>query len=190
MRFNRTLARGTREEARPFGGDMRFGATMTVLLSLGALAACGADSSLADGAASGGCEPAGFSELHESDTMLPGHQCMVCHADGGGGGSPDGGRGGGRHWLAAGTVFASGAAACNPGGVSGVVVELLTTTGTVVASATTNSVGNFRLNGTQAFPLRARITHGTTVVEMPDPVQSGDCASCHNTQLQPRINVP
>jgi mono/diheme cytochrome c family protein len=113
--------------------------------------------------------------LKAGDAMLPGRNCMSCHAAGGQGGDEPLGTGG--------TVFgARNSKTCNTGGVDGVTVELLDTSGKVVASTTTNSAGNFHFspNATNFKNVTARVTKGAMSLKMTAPVDvSVGCASCH-----------
>lgn len=124
-----------------------------------------------------GCEAATAALLEEGERMLPGRDCLACHRSGGIAGE--------ERLGAAGTVYAKPgiSAGCNSNGAAGVTVEILDgTNSTVLATTTTNEVGNFdfrQIAGASA--IRARLRKGTLERTMvtPVPVTSG-CASCHN----------
>ncbi|MBL8633708.1 MAG: hypothetical protein JNM40_10825 [Myxococcales bacterium] len=122
-----------------------------------------------------GCETPTADQLNAGDTMLPGRNCLACHVSGG--------QADHEAFGTAGTVFgARNSKTCNTGGVSGVTVELLDTAGKVVASTTTNSVGNFSFppNATNFKNVSARVTKGTMSVKMNSAVDvSVGCANCH-----------
>jgi cytochrome c553 len=122
-----------------------------------------------------GCETPTAEQLNAGDAMLPGRNCISCHASGG--------QASGEAFGTAGTVYgARSSKTCNTGGVDGVTVELLDTAGKVVASTTTNSVGNFHFppSATNFKNVSARVTKGSMSVKMNSAVDvSVGCASCH-----------
>lgn len=145
------------------------------LLSL-ALAACGQGGDghvVNEGAAmaTANCEASNESLRAPSANMLPGRICGNCHRQGG---QAD------HHiWTVSGTVYGSPSASCNTGGLAGVKVEILRMNGSVQATLTTNSVGNFFTDQPIEFPLRVRLSKDGKTAEMLSPQRSGSCASCH-----------
>jgi hypothetical protein len=144
-----------------------------------ALFGCGSSSSgsgsvdpVAAGATAG-CETASTALLATEPTMLPGRACLNCHSASGSASDSD------VRWTVAGTVYSSAGALCNSGGVAGATVEILKSDGSVQATLTTNSAGNFYTLAPIQFPMRARVTLGTKKVEMAGLQTSGNCATCH-----------
>lgn len=114
----------------------------------------------------------------ESPDMHPGRACISCHENPG----PDGE--GGPPLLFAGTVYPTVHEPddCNGGGasISGAVVVVTDANG-VEHSANVRASGNFLIEslGSLATPIHAEVRRDGKVNKMKDPVDSGDCNSCH-----------
>jgi mono/diheme cytochrome c family protein len=116
-----------------------------------------------------------------SEDMHPGMACISCHKQ-----SAEPGEDPPPIFLFAGTVYATVHEPddCNGGGagISGSVVVVTDANG-VEHSATVRASGNFLLEGVGvlATPIHAEVrsADGTKVNKMKDPVDSGDCNSCH-----------
>jgi hypothetical protein len=124
--------------------------------------------------AKAGCEEPTAEMLKASDAMLPGRNCMTCHAAGQQAADKILGTGG--------TVYgAKNSKTCNTGGVADVKVDILDTAGNVIASTMTNSVGNFHFPTNAAFKnATARVRKGTMSLKMTGAVDlTTGCASCH-----------
>ena len=148
----------------------------TLMLAL-PLVGCGETADLeAVPQAKAGCEVATAELLKGGDAMLPGRNCMSCHVAGQ--------QAAGEALGTGGTVFgARNSKTCNTGGVDGVTVELLDAAGKVVATTTTNAVGNFHFspNATNFKNVSARVTKGAMSLKMNTPVDvSVGCATCHS----------
>jgi hypothetical protein len=111
----------------------------------------------------------------EGPMMEPGRDCQACHSDGGA-----------RAWSFSGTVFASEDAAEDQG-VQGITVTVEDANGKRV-SVRSNEAGNFYSAEKLQPPFRARVGHGSTVVEMEDTFEYGSCNACHT--WPPRASYP
>lgn len=111
------------------------------------------------------CEPGSCGG--EGSRMLPGSNCVACHAPGGDRGAPT--------WSAGGTVFqdVDGTAAAN-----GATVRILDANDKVV-ELVSNTAGNFYTRQSITFPITAEIEVDGEVVKMETPVESGGCNECH-----------
>ena len=114
---------------------------------------------------------------HESPDMHPGVACIACHeAPGGGEHGPP--------LLFAGTVYPTVHEPddCRGGGptIDGATVVVTDANG-VEHSATVRSNGNFLIESQAnlATPIHAEVRRNGKVNKMKDPVDSGDCNSCH-----------
>jgi hypothetical protein len=114
----------------------------------------------------------------KSERMHPGRSCLQCHVAEG-----EGPRSG-----ILGTVQQAVNDSDDCRGVSGTHIEILdATSGAVVSSATTNTVGNFiiegggRCEGLVCSPYRVRLTLDGRVREMQSTTTMGDCMSCHTS---------
>jgi hypothetical protein len=100
--------------------------------------------------------------------MLPGSDCLACHAPGGARGAPT--------WTAGGTAFErkDGAAP-----LAGATVRITDAQGSVV-EMTTNRVGNFYTRSALVPPLQAEIEVNGVIRAMQGSVDTGACSSCHS----------
>ena len=122
--------------------------------------------------------PACESEEEEGPEMLPGSNCLSCHAGGQAG-----------RFTAAGTVYGSGNAAAGAG-VGAATVRLTGSGAGQVVTLTTNSVGNFHTSAPLTSPIAVSITLGGDTATMSGA--SGTCGSCHQpgTGIRPaRVHV-
>jgi hypothetical protein len=125
-------------------------------------------------------------DLVEGPRMLPGRNCLACHTDAGIASSWP--------WTVAGTVFAAPDAPCD-GGIGGVSVQLIGPGGQVVLTLATNLSGNFYSSeALPDTPLTARLSQGTTTMEMTHARQVMDCNRCHyqdsGAQVPGRLYLP
>lgn len=106
----------------------------------------------------------------ESDEMLPGSDCIGCHAEDDG---PE--------FAIAGTVMPILDEPDDCFGVEGVTVEITDADGEVT-EVTTNRAGNFYVEGAVARPYQVRLIQGDEVRVMQTPVEDGSCNSCHTAE--------
>lgn len=120
----------------------------------------------------------GEGEKDEGATMLPGSDCLSCHA--GGGEAP--------RFTAAGTVYGAGNAAAGAG-LAGVTVTLTGASGS--ATVTTNSAGNFFTSATLGSSIDVELSaSGVTVTRTNHLAGStASCGECHASGLQAGIRV-
>jgi hypothetical protein len=106
----------------------------------------------------------------EDEEMLPGSNCLVCHAQGVPGEASEE-----KVLTAAGTIFvdADGSAP-----VAGVVVRLVEANGEI-HETTSNRVGNFLFEQGITFPVTASVIKGGETLTMGSEVMLGACSSCH-----------
>lgn len=116
----------------------------------------------------GECEPWAPGQFNSS-LMLPGRACLECH---------DRTLGPSAMMVVAGTVFADVQQRDECPGEPGVRVVIVDDEGTE-ASFTTNFAGNFYIRQTLVFPVRVRLEDSELIRVMEDPVDTGDCNSCH-----------
>ena len=102
-------------------------------------------------------------------TMLPGQDCMQCHATGTGMNAPV--------WSVAGTLYGAPDAA-EGGGVPGGHVYITDAKGNSF-TLTTNSTGNFYTAEALAFPIKVQAEYNGTRMAMVSSPKSGSCNSCH-----------
>ena len=107
----------------------------------------------------------------EGGRMLPGSDCMACHRAGS---DSEVGRDG-PFFTAAGTLYDN---VYGDQPVAGATVRITDAEGKVV-ELTTNAVGNFYTSEPLTAPLRAEVERDGRRLEMPDPVDSGACTTCH-----------
>ncbi len=111
----------------------------------------------------------------EGPMMEPGRDCQSCHS-----------AGGARAWSFSGTVFAREDAGEDEG-VQGITVTVEDANGKRV-SVRSNEAGNFYSAEKLQPPLRAWVSHGSTVEEMDDTFEYGSCNACHT--WPPRAAYP
>jgi hypothetical protein len=107
------------------------------------------------------------------ELMHPGGACLDCHAQ----------EQEGPSLTLAGTVFPSLHEEVDCNGLGGITVEIVDAVDRVY-TLTTNSAGNFLLEDEDewpiTFPIRASVSQGGQTLTMQDPVDSGDCNTCHS----------
>lgn len=106
-----------------------------------------------------------------SSAMVPGGECIACHA-----------RQGGPSYTVAGTIMGDYNDAENCRGVPGAIVEIIGADGRVTR-LTANSAGNFYQStrgSTIVKPYTARVTLNGATYVMETETSNGDCNSCHN----------
>lgn len=120
-----------------------------------------------------------------SSAMVPGGECIACHA-----------RQGGPAYAVAGTIMGDYNDAENCRGVPGAIVEIIGADGRVTR-LTSNSAGNFYQStrgSTIVKPYTARVTLNGATYVMETETSDGDCNSCHsatgNGDTQGRIVGP
>jgi hypothetical protein len=132
----------------------------------------------------------GYDPPNESrrSEMNPGMACNGCHTD------PTQEEDGPTFQIA-GTVYPTLHEPDLCFGEQGVMVEVTDAAGHTI-TMTTNATGNFSYEEGVALvmPITARVTRGDTTVAMTDPVDTGDCNSCHTQDgaegAPGRIRVP
>ena len=133
--------------------------------------ACSTDFTAASSTCKSGSVWTGGEDESAGDQMHPGGDCNACHAS----------KGKGPQFAAAGTVYlaSAGTDADDCLGVSGAKVVITKPDGTVAATATSNSSGNFVFNGTLPKPYKAYIEYNGKKREMNGAQSVGSCNSCH-----------
>lgn len=103
--------------------------------------------------------------------MYPGRACNECHANE----KPD------EIYDFAGTVYPSAHEPDDCLGAQGAIVELTDANG-AITTATTNVSGNFRVEGSFAYPVKVRIVANGQQLPMVTPLGQGDgdCNTCHD----------
>jgi hypothetical protein len=118
------------------------------------------------------CAPGARGCGGEGANMLPGSNCLACHAEG-----ASGGRERAPVWSAGGTVYTD---VYGSGGAAGVTVRVTDASGRVVSMRTASS-GNFYTPSRLQMPLRAEVeTADGQVRQMASSVETGACNSCHS----------
>ncbi len=102
-----------------------------------------------------------------SPLMLPGEDCIGCHASGEG-----------PSYTIAGTVYSELAQTNGCAGVSSVEVEITDATGKVI-TLSTNAAGNFATGQAVTMPIGARLRQAGKVRAMAASVNAGSCNTCH-----------
>lgn len=102
-------------------------------------------------------------------TMLPGHNCLLCHKAGG--------KAKDAPFTVAGTVYLSPEARRGRG-VSGATVVITDAEGRS-AELETNEAGNFYTQRKLPGPLKAEIRYDGRTIKMQRTVPDGGCAGCH-----------
>lgn len=105
----------------------------------------------------------------KSKLMHPGVACIECHS-----------RKRAPRYAFGGTVFPTLHEKDDCYGVTSGQVVVTDAKG-VVATATVNAAGNFYFAGTLTPPLKAKVVVAGKERAMKDPVDTGDCNSCHTT---------
>jgi hypothetical protein len=146
---------------------------------------------LASGSPRGDCEPTGggagggesydpvctseeyWTEGDEGDReMHPGGTCVTCHS-----------KGEGPQLYVGGTVYPTLHEPTDCRGVEAAVITI-TDANNKVFTLTTNAAGNFFEERDEdeslAVPVTARIEYNGKTLEMKNPVETGDCNSCHS----------
>ncbi len=101
--------------------------------------------------------------------MMPGSNCMTCHAEGGTSSHA---------WTVAGTVF-NGPKGSSALLVYGAQVQVTDANGTELTLGT-NGAGNFYTAEPLAFPIQVAVQYGDKVMKMQQAPPNGSCNSCHS----------
>jgi mono/diheme cytochrome c family protein len=104
-----------------------------------------------------------------SPSMLPGTDCIGCHASGEG-----------PSFTLAGTVYSDPHAKDSCGGVAAAEVEITDANGQVL-TLSTNPAGSFYTHQSVTMPIHARVLRAGKVRAMTQAVDVGSCNTCHTT---------